>query len=89
MRRYFCPLLKFFSRNKLPRKECTLVVNSTQLNSRVLELPRVSGQELRRMIEREFADSRTEQTVFAYHVLEVLPGGKCREFLLFPRKEAF
>ena len=86
----FLPFIKnFFSRNKLPRKECTLVVNSTQLNSRVLELPRVSGQELRRMIEREFADSRTEQTVFAYHVLEVLPGGKMQRILAVSAERGF
>lgn len=86
----FLPFIKnFFSRNKLPRKECTLVVNSTQLNSRVLELPRVSGQELRRMIEREFADSRTEQTVFAYHVLEVLPSGKMQRILAVSAERGF
>lgn len=79
---------EFFTENKLPRRECTLVINSTQLNTRVLELPKVKGAELRRMIAREFADSRTEHTVFAYHVIEVLPGGKMqRVFAVAAEKE--
>ena len=78
----------FWANNKLPRRECTLVINSTQLNSRVLELPKSNNSELRKMIAREFADSRTEGTVFAYHVLEILPGGKMqRVFAVAAEKE--
>lgn len=78
----------FWTENKLPRREWTLVVNSTQLNSRVLELPKTGNAELRKMIAREFADSRTEQTVFAYHVLDILPGGKMqRVFAVAAEKE--
>lgn len=61
---------KFFIKNKLSKKECALVVNSTQINSRVLELPKGSSGELMKMIAREFADSRTDDTVFTYHMLE-------------------
>ena len=60
---------KFFLKNKLSKKECSLVVNSTQLVSRVLELPKGSNGEIMKMISREFADIRTEDTLFTYHVL--------------------
>lgn len=61
---------KFFVKNKLSKKECALVVNSTQLNSRILELPKAGNAELMKMIAREFADIRTDETVFTYHILE-------------------
>lgn len=80
---------KFFVQNKLPRKECTLVVNSTQLNYRVLELPKAGNTEIRRMIEGEFADSRTENTIFAYHVLEGASQGKMQRILAVSGEKQF
>ena len=53
---------RFFVKNKLSKKECTLVVNSTQLGSRVLELPKAGNVEIMKMIAREFSDIRTEET---------------------------
>ncbi len=86
----FLPWIKkFFSENKLPRKECKLVVNSTQLNSRVLELPKTGHAEIKKMIAGEFADSRTESTVFAYHVLETLPGGKMQRVFAIAAEKTF
>lgn len=61
---------RFFVKNKLSKKECTLVVNSTQLGSRVLELPKAGNVEIMKMIAREFSDIRTEETLFTYHILE-------------------
>lgn len=61
---------KFFIKNKLSKKECTLVVNSTQWGSRVLELPKAGNAEIMKMISREFADIRTDDTLFSYHILE-------------------
>lgn len=69
----------FFAKYKLPRKDCTLVINSTQFNGRILELPKSSGIAVRRMIAREFSDTRTENTVYAYHTLENTNGGKMQK----------
>lgn len=80
---------QFITDNKLPHKECRLVINSTQLNSRVLELPKIGNKELKKMITREFADSRTENTVFTYHVLETTGGGKMQRILAVAAEREF
>lgn len=80
---------KFFVKNKLSCKECTLVVNSTQLNSRILELPKAGNAEIRRMIEGEFADSRTEGTIFAYHVLGTGAQGRMQRILAVAGERQF
>lgn len=80
---------KFFVKNKLSCKECTLVVNSTQLNSRILELPKAGNTEIRRMIEGEFADSRTEDTIFAYHVLGTGAQGRMQRILAVAGERQF
>lgn len=86
----FLPWIKqFIADNKLLRRECRLVINSTQLNSRVLELPKTNGNELKKMIAREFADSRTEGTVFSYHVLEVTGGGKMQRLFAVAAERDF
>lgn len=86
----FLPWMKqFVADNKLLRKECRLVINSTQLNSRVLELPKTNNSELKKMIAREFADSRTEGTVFSYHVLEVTGGGKMQRLFAVAAERDF
>lgn len=59
----------FFTKNRLPKKEITLVVNSSQFNHKVLEFPKMKESELKKMIPREFAESRTENTMFTYYVL--------------------
>ena len=80
---------QFMTDNRLPHKECRLVINSTQLNSRVLELPKIGNKELKKMIAREFADSRTENTVFSYQVLETLPGGKMQRIFAVAAEREF
>lgn len=60
----------FFSKNRIPKKEVTLVVNSTQFGHKVLEFPRVKEAELKKMIPREFSENRTEDTLFTYCELE-------------------
>ena len=79
----------FFIENKLPRKECTLAVNSTQLNLKMLELPKAGNTEISRMIEGEFADSRTENTVFAYHILGGSTQGRMQYVLAFAGERQF
>lgn len=61
---------EFFAKNKLPRKEIALVVNSSQFTHRVLELPKVKDAEIKKMIPREFAGQRTENTLFTYYILD-------------------
>lgn len=60
----------FFSKNRLPKKEVMLVVSSTQFNHKVLELPGGKISEIRKMISREFSESRTENTLFTYQTME-------------------
>lgn len=80
---------KFFVKNKLSKKECALVVNSTQLGSRVLELPKAGNGEIMKMIAREFADIRTDDTVFTYHVLEGDSKSKMIRVLAVAAEKAF
>lgn len=60
----------FFSQNKLPRKDISLVVNSSQFNHKVLVFPKLRDAEIKKMIPREFSEHRTENTLFTYYVLE-------------------
>jgi hypothetical protein len=60
----------FFDKNRLPRKDITLVVNSSQFNHKVLELPKLKEEEIKKLLPREFAENRTEQTLFTYYTLE-------------------
>lgn len=61
---------RFFLKNKLSKKDCELVINSTQIHTRILNLPKSKTAETLAMITREFADIRTSQTVFTFFVLE-------------------
>lgn len=60
----------FFAKNKLPQKEISLVVNSSQFNHKVLEFPQVKDAEIKKMIPREFSEYRTDNTLFTYYVLD-------------------
>lgn len=60
----------FFSKNRLPKKEVMLVVSSTQFNHKVLELPGGKESEIRKMISREFSESRTQNTLFTYQTMD-------------------
>lgn len=53
-------LKHFFAAGKFSKKDCTLVLNSTQITTRVLELPRTGYNDLNNMMLHEFGDSRTE-----------------------------
>ena len=53
-------LKHFFAAGKFSKKDCTLVLNSTQITTRVLELPRAGYNDLNNMMLHEFGDSRTE-----------------------------
>lgn len=60
----------FFAQNKLPKKDISLVVNSSQFNHKVLVFPRLRDAEIKKMIPREFSEHRTENTLFTYYILE-------------------
>ena len=60
----------FFSQNKLPRKDISLVVNSSQFNHKVLVFPKLRDAEIKKMIPREYSEHRTENTLFTYYILE-------------------
>ena len=56
----------FFAKNRIPRKEVTLVINSSQFVHKVLQFPKLKEAELKKMISREFAENRTDETLFTY-----------------------
>ncbi|MBO5055435.1 MAG: hypothetical protein J6C64_03640 [Lachnospiraceae bacterium] len=72
---------EFFAKNKLPRKEIALVVNSSQFTHRVLEFPKVKDAEIKKMIPREFAEQRTENTLFTYYILDGEASSKKQKLL--------
>ena len=63
-------LKAFFLKNRLPRKDIALVINSTQFSNKVLEFPKIKDSEIRKMVPREFSENRTENTLFTYFTLE-------------------
>lgn len=60
----------FFLKNRLPRKDITLVVNSSQFINKVLEFPKLKDSEIRKMVPREFSENRTENTLFTYFTMD-------------------
>lgn len=67
----FLPFIRsFFHDNRIPAKEVSLVINSSQFSHKVLSFPRLPGSELQKLIVREFAENRTENTLFTYDLLE-------------------
>ena len=88
----FLPFIKsFFSRNKIPSREVALVIGSSQFNHKVMEFPRLSDRELRKLIEREFAENKKEDILYSYYVLEekgrkglqkIMAAAVSKEFLL-------
>lgn len=59
-------LKHFFAAGKLSKKDCTLVLNSTQITTRILELPRTGYNDLNNMMLHEFGDSRTENMLMVF-----------------------
>lgn len=74
-------LRQFFVKNKLSRKECTLVVNSTQITTRVIELPKAGYDDLNQMLEREFADSRISDPLIVSYVMNGERTGRLQKLL--------
>lgn len=79
----------FFVKNKLPRKEIALVVNSSQFSHKVLEFPRLKDGEIRKMVPREFSENRTENTLFTYFVLESENASKKQRLLATAVERSF
>ncbi len=71
----------FFAKNKIPKKELTLVVNSTQFGHKILEFPKVKDSELKKMIPREFSENRSEDTLFTYCEMETETAQKKQRIL--------
>ncbi len=62
-------LEEIFERRGLPRRNVTLSVNSTELVTRLLTLPRVSARQTGELVEREFAQTeRVTDPVFGWRV---------------------
>lgn len=74
-------LRQFFIKNKLSRKDCGLVINSTQITTRVLELPRAGYDDLNQMLEREFADSRIKSPLIVSYVMNGERTGRMQKLL--------
>lgn len=88
----FLPFIKnFFSRNKIPSRDVALVIGSSQFNHKVMEFPRLADREIRKLIAREFAENKKEDTLYSYYVLEkkgkkgmqkILAAAVSKEYLL-------
>lgn len=72
---------RFFIKNKLPKKDCVLVVSSSQITTRMLELPKAGYTDLNKMIAREFSDNRTDNTLYVYHVMNDNQPGRMQKLL--------
>lgn len=73
-------LKAFFLKNRLPRKDITLIINSTQFNHKVLDFPKIKDSEIRKMVPREFSENRTENTLFTYFTLAEVGNRKLKIF---------
>lgn len=61
----------FWREVKLPVKKVHLVINSSQMGVKPLELPRLKKGELTEVLDKEFADvDRRNDPIYSYHVLE-------------------
>lgn len=75
----FLPFIKsFFSRNKIPSREVSLVIGSSQFNHKVMEFPRLSDRELRKLIEREFAENKKKISCIPIMCWRKREGRGCR-----------
>jgi len=79
----------FFAKNRIPKKEVTLVINSSQFGHKVLEFPKLKEAELKKMIAREFAENRTEETLFTYCDLDTDKASKSRRILATAVEKSF
>lgn len=58
---------EFWSTNKLPTKDVTLVINSSKFAGKIIEMPDLSGKKANEFIAREFTDSnRNENYLYSY-----------------------
>lgn len=74
-------LKDFFSRNRINKKNVTLVINSSQMISKVLSIPKVRVAEAMQLLPREFGDIRSEDAVFTYYTITEDPGNKMQHIL--------
>lgn len=74
---------QLFVRHKLSRKECELVINSTQITTRVLELPKAGYADLNQMLEREFSDGRKDRMLITSYVMNAERNGRMQKLLAF------
>ncbi|MBR5799254.1 MAG: hypothetical protein IKY23_04245 [Lachnospiraceae bacterium] len=79
----------FFAKNRIPRKEVTLVINSSQFVHKVLQFPKLKEAELKKMISREFAENRTDETLFTYCGLDTEKGLKTQRILATAVEKSF
>lgn len=78
----FVDFLKhFFATGKFSRKDCTLVINSTQITTRVLELPKTGYADLNQMMLHEFGDGRTENMLIVSYAMSSDHTSRMAKFL--------
>lgn len=72
---------RFFIKNKLSRKDCTLVISSSQITTKMLELPKAGSADMNKMIAREFSDRGADEMLYVYHPMETEDTGKMQKIL--------
>lgn len=74
-------LKHLFAAGRFLKKDCTLVLNSTQITTRVLELPKTGYNDLNNMMRHEFGDSRTENMLIVSLPMSTDHTGRMVKFL--------
>lgn len=82
-------LKDFFKKNKLSRKDCKLVVSSSQITVRSVGLPKCSESDLQKLIGREFGDSKTDQTLFLHYVMQSDKRSKMQNLLIAAAEKSY
>lgn len=65
-------LARIWKEYQLPKKGIRLIVDSTQLYTKILSLPKVADKKIRSMVKKEFSElENPENYVYDYRVMEV------------------
>lgn len=65
-------LARIWKEYQLPKKGIRLIVDSTQLYTKILTLPKVADKKIRNMVKKEFSElENPENYVYDYRVMEV------------------
>ena len=83
-------ILELWEKEQLPKKDVALVINSSQVTSKVLDVPKMNHEQTLGYVAREFADvSRIEDSVYMSDVLSEDKKAKMRTLFAGVASRAF